>query len=500
MNRQVRHVGYVLVLLFVVLFVQLNYLQVVKADKLADDPKNNRKTVRYYSSPRGIIQSADGAILARSVPSDDEYKYLRTYPEGELFGHITGHLSFTYGMDGIERQYDEELRGKTRTLDQVRDLLTDRNTAGNVTLTITKTLQQVAKEQLGDRRGAVVALNPQDGSILAMYSNPSYDPNILASHDFKQVDKDWPALNKAADKPLLPRAYRESYPPGSTFKVVTAAAAYDQMPSLVTKSYPRVSVLTLPNTQRRLYNFGGGTCGGELPDMLRVSCNTGFSLMGIDMGGENLVKEAKNFGFTSRPPLDLPATAISRIPEPNYFVNRNAFLAYSSIGQDNVSATPLQMALIAAGIANKGSIMTPHLLKEVRDPEGNVTHSYTPKEWRRATSENTAAEMAKAMQMVVDNGSGVAAKIKDVSVAGKTGTAQTDGTSIHTWFIAYAPVEQPRIAVAVILENQPVRSEITGGRLAAPIARELITTELGIHDPAQRQPLDTTQETSDEPN
>ncbi len=479
MNRQIRHIGYVIIVLFIVLFVQLNNVQVVRADKLANNPQNSRKTVKYFSSPRGVIQTADGVIIARSIPSNDEYKYLRTYPEGPLFAHTTGFFSFTYGSEGIESEYNDELSGKTQTLSQVRDLLRDRTTTNNVTITITKHLQEVARNQLGDNRGAVVALNPKNGDVLAMYSNPSYDPNILASHDFKRVDSDRAGLLKQDGNPMLARAYRESYPPGSTFKVITAAAAYDKQPKLVTKSYPLVNWIELPRSDKTLSNFGGGGCGGKLPSLLQRSCNTSFAQMGMDLGAQNLIDEATAFGFNKRPPLDIPSVATSKIPDSTYFRGREANLAYSAIGQDSVTATPLQMALTASAIANGGTVMAPRLMKEIRNADGQVITTGASKEWTRATTPDTAAAMVENMVGVVNGGSGTAARIPGVNVAGKTGTAQTGGNYIHTWFIAFAPAEDPQIAVAVVVENQPVRDEITGGRIAAPIAREVIKAALG---------------------
>ena len=478
MNRQIRQLGLVLSILFVVLFVQLNNIQVLQAAKLQDDPRNNRNAVRDFSSPRGDILSADGTILADSRPSSDMYGQQREYPQGELFGDLTGFFSFTYGNEGLERTYNDDLTGKTQSLKNIGDLLTSRTNTNNVTITVTQRMQQVAKDALGDKTGAVVALNPKTGEILAMYSNPSYDPNKLAGHNFSQVTADRAAMLKDPGNPMLPRAYRQSYPPGSTFKIVTSSAAYDKNPGLTTKSYPRLEQLALPNTNKTLANFGHESCGGRLPQLLQVSCNSGFGQMGLDLGAKNLTGEAQSFGFNQSPPLDLPATAKSKFPTD--LTNTSPFLAYSAIGQSDVSATPLEMALSVGGIANGGVIMKPHLLKDVRDQHGDVVRSGKSQQWMRATSQQTAQSMTNNMLGVVNSGTGTAARIPGVQVAGKTGTAQTHGDYIDAWFVSFAPANDPQIAVAVIVENQIGVSESTGGLIAAPMAQMVMKTALGI--------------------
>ena len=297
MNRQIRQLGFVLVLLFIILFVQLNNIQVLQASKLQNDPRNNRNTVKDFSSPRGDIVSADGTILAQSVPSNDQYELLRTYPEGELFGHLTGFFSFNYGSEGLERQYNDELAGHEKSISHFTDLLTDKTTTEDVTITVTKQMQQVAKDALGDKRGAIVALNPKTGDVLAMYSNPSYDPNAISTHDFAKAKSQRASLLADKSKPMLPRTYREAYPPGSTFKTVTASAAYEKRPELVSKSYPGVSSITPPLTNRPLSNFGGEVCGGRLPQLYKISCNTGFAAMGMDLGAQNMLDVAQGLSL-----------------------------------------------------------------------------------------------------------------------------------------------------------------------------------------------------------
>ena len=481
MNAQIRRVGVTLMLLFGALFLQLNWLQVVRAEKLANDPRNTRNAVRDFARPRGVIQTADGVVLARSVPTDDSFERQREYPEKELFAHITGYFSFTYGSDGIERSYNDELAGRDLPLRlrKLSDVLVDRTQTANVSVTLSKSLQQVARDALGERRGSVVALDPRSGAVLALWSFPSYDPNPLAGHDQKSVRQTWDLLNLNRNKPLLARSYKDRFSPGSTFKVVTAAAALERKPELASFAYPVLRDLDLPQTNRNLPNFGGGSCGGTLVDLLRVSCNTGFAQMGLDLGAGELAAEAKDFGFNERPPIDLPGAARSVFPPAEEFQRNLPALAQSAIGQRDVAASPLQMALVAAGVANSGSIMKPQVMFEIRDREGEVVKRGDPEEWRRAMSPEAAAALKAMMVEVVARGTGTRAAVPGVPTAGKTGTAQTTGDNAHAWFIGFAPADQPTVAVAVIVESEPELAEATGGRVAAPIAGAVMRAALG---------------------
>lgn len=479
MDRQIRSLGVVLMALFVALFLQLNNLQILQAHKLANDPRNTRNAARDFSRARGRVLSADGAVLARSVAVDGPFERLRQYPEHELFAHVTGFFSFTFGSDGVERRYNDVLAGRDLALKNLRDVLVDRTVTHDVTLTLSKELQQAARDALGNRKGAVVALNPVSGAVLALWSFPSYDPERLAVHDQQAVQAAWKELTEDPDRPMLPRTHRRSYPPGSTFKVVTAAATLEQAPELATKDYPRLRALDLPQTDRDLQNFGRSSCGGALPQLLRVSCNTGFAQMGLDLGAEKLSGEAHEFGFGMRPPLDLPAVAASVFPEASAFERDLPGLAQAAIGQQDVSATPLQMALVAAGVANGGTIMRPHVLAEVRDEEGEVVRRASPQPWLRAMSPESAAALRDMMIAVVNGGTAARGAIAGVQVAAKTGTAQTTGDNSHAWFVAFAPAEAPRVAVAVIVESQPGLGDIvTGGRVAAPVARAVLQAAL----------------------
>ncbi len=480
MNRNIRAFGIIVMLLFVALAAQLANLQVVNAKHLNHDPRNTRQVVADFSKPRGAIQTADGVIVAQSVPSGDLYKYQRQYPKGPLYAFTTGFLSFRYGATGVEAQYGAALAGRDLpSAGGLRGLLSPTIRTGTVTLTLNDYLQQAAAFALGQRVGAVVAIDPRDGSILAMVSQPSYDPNLLASHNGTAESTAFTGLNRDPGAPMLPRVYRESYAPGSTFKTITASAVLDHNPSIATTTYPTLAALPLPQTTNKLHNFGGETCGGQMPTLFVISCDTGFGQIGLDLGAPALSAEAQAFGFNQIPPLDLPGVFRSTFPGPAFFDQQKPLLAFSAIGQDDVSATPLQMALVASAIADHGVIMTPHVMKEIRDSDGNVLTSYTPKAWLVATSPSTADQIRAFMVSVVLEGTGTAARLPGVQVAAKTGTAEVTPTTTNAWMIAFAPADNPVIAVAVVLPGLTgVGNEVTGGVKAAPIVRGVIGTWL----------------------
>ncbi|MGP8205900.1 MAG: penicillin-binding transpeptidase domain-containing protein [Acidimicrobiales bacterium] len=486
-NFRVRMVGAGAAVLVLVVFVQLNYLEVFHASSLDDNRLNTSGLLAQFQQLRGAIVSADGATLAQSVPSNDQYRYQREYPEGALFGQITGYFSFIYGTDGLEREYNSLLTQTSRSvtvplnLHQVKTFFTTQPTPDNLHITVLSRLQELAAAELAGRDGAVVAIAPKTGSVLAMYSEPTYDPNPLASHDQAVEQKAWDELNDNPGKPLVAAAYRQRFFPGSTFKVITSATVYDHKPVLATKKFPVSSGFVLPGTADQvLHNFAGEACGGQLLELFTVSCDTGFAQLGLEVGASNLSAEAKAFGWDQATPLDLPGVAESFFPAGSTFVHDQAALAKSAIGQESVQAVPLTLALDAAGVANGGVIMTPHLLGYVTGSQGQTVMSYAPRPWLDATSRSTAAKLTDLMLSVVNspNGTGAEARIPGVGVAGKTGTAQTSGPDIETWFVAFAPVPDPTIAVAVLVENQPPADEYQGGTIAAPIAKAIIQAYL----------------------
>jgi peptidoglycan glycosyltransferase len=487
MNRQIRWVGAAIMVLFVALFAQLNYVQVIHASSLQANPLNGQTVVKEYNKPRGDIVSADGVTLAHSEPTPgDQLSYLRQYPTGSLFADITGYFSFTYGSDGAERTYDSILTGADdkaklpTSLSGLKNLLTSGNKAQSITLTVSDKLQAAAQAALGNQVGTVVALNPSTGAILAMYSNPSYDPNQLSQHDQTKVVSDYKTLVAGAGNPLSPGAYRNRWFPGSSFKIITAAAVYDHDPSLATKSYPVESGLQLPDSTHVLGNFAGEACGGQLLALFTVSCNSGFGAVGLDLGAANLTAEADAFGFDKTVPIDLPFAAESSFPTVASFNQNLPQVAISAIGQGSVQATPLQMAMVAGAIADGGTIMTPHVLDKVTNSQDQVVSTYKPHAWLQATSASTAASVTQLMLSVVNNprGTGVGARIPGVQVAAKTGTAQTGTGEIDAWFTAFAPVPDPQIAVAVLVPDQPGGDQYQGGTISAPIAKAVIEAYL----------------------
>ena len=489
MTRQIRRLGLVLVALFVVMFAQMTNLQVLQADRLAHHPGNTRDAVRDFGSPRGSMFTVDGREIARSVPNSDtrsKFKWVREYPARALYSHVIGYFSFTYGSVGLERTYNALLAGRkvALTLRRAADLLKDRTVTADLTLTIDDRIQRSAAAALGRRPGSVVALDPKTGAILAMVSYPRFDPNPLAGVDQEAVQVAFKQLSEDPAKPLLARAYREVYPPGSTFKTITTAAGLGNGSVTADTTYPVIAELPLPLTNRPLRNFGGRACGGTLAASFAVSCNTSFARLGLDLGARVLHDGAVQFGFTSKPPLDVsPGPVASRFPSVEFFTRNTPALAQSAIGQGEVAATPLEMALVAAGIANGGKVPTPHLLKEARERRVSGAaeiRGESRSTWTTATSPEVAAQIRDFMVQVVEVGTGRRAAIAGVAVAAKTGTAQTTNNRAHAWTIAFAPADDPLVAVAVIVEDQPEVSSTTGGRVAAPVARAVMQEALAV--------------------
>ncbi|HEX2381660.1 MAG TPA: penicillin-binding protein 2 [Acidimicrobiales bacterium] len=486
MNRQLRRLGLGLIICYVGLFAMINYVQVWHAPALNDNPLNSRKIVRDFDRPRGQIISADGAVLAKSVPSapGDPFAFQRQYPEGDLFGHVTGYININFGATGVEQQYNDQLSGQTvsQEYETLRDLFVDRDHTGDVTLTLRKDLQQSAREQLGERQGSIVVMDPRDGSILALWSYPSYDPNLLASHDAASAQAAKTLLDASPDQPLRGRTWQEIFFPGSTFKVVTGSTGLET--GQVTPDnpvFPPESAYKPPDGAP-IQNFGGEVCGGALFEILRVSCNSAFAQMGAEViGQQNMEAGARSFGFNEKPPIDLPAAAPSVFGDTEH---SKALLGQASIGQRTTKATPLEMALVTAGVANGGIIMSPHVMNEIRDDNGKVIDTFDPSPWRTAVNPQAATTMRQAMIGVVQGGTGTAARIRGVEVGGKTGTAELDdaGSQSEAWFTCFAgpPGGPPQVVVTVLVENQPGASEGTGGRVAAPIAAQLVQQALAV--------------------
>ncbi|MEO6987806.1 MAG: penicillin-binding protein 2 [Aquihabitans sp.] len=484
MDRAIRRLGAFIMLLFCILFVQLNYIQVFRADDLNTSPTNSRPIDQAFSQPRGTVSTADGVIVAESVPIDTKKKFQRVFPEGDLYAAVTGYFNYSFGATGIERAYNAELSGRTaqQQVKSVGDLFVERDKSGDITLTMRSDVQQAAREALGEQRGTVVAIDPRTGGVIALWSYPSFDPNLMSSHDFDTAQQEKERYEEAPGNPLLAKAYREIYPPGSTYKVVTAATGVET--GKVTPddpSYPVIRALDVPQTTKDIPNFGGSACGGTLFTVLAKSCNTSLAQMGLDIGGPDMIDGAEAFGFNERPPFDLPAVA-SVFPDED-FSKQLPTLAQAAIGQGSVASTPLQMALVAAGIANDGVIYEPHVVDVVRDSDGDIVLENEPTVWKRPIGAQTADIMRQAMRGVVEGGTLTRLQIPGVDVGGKTGTAQFGASQplrSHAWTIAFAgpPGQPPTIAVAVIVEGQEGLSEATGGRVAAPIVKRVIEASL----------------------
>jgi penicillin-binding protein A len=479
MGKRIGRVSAIVLVLFGVLFVNLNLITLVWSDSLANHPANRRLIIREYQIERGPIIAGEDSV-ARSEETEGELRYLRTYPEGPLYAHLTGYYSFVLRRAGLEAALNEELTGRpTEVLAQnLSELIFGGDRAGNsVELTIRPEVQTAARDALGDQVGAVVALDPTTGAVLASYANPTYDPNPLSSHDATEIREAWEALRDDPARPLVDRVTRETFPPGSSFKLVTAAAALERGLEPET-SFPDEGVYDVPQTQADIGNFGGGVCADgssiSLHDAMAVSCNTVFARLGVEIGDEALIQQAERFGFNRQPPYELTVerSAIPKAMDPPE-------TAQSAIGQRDVRATPMQMALLTASIVNGGELLRPHVVAGVRDPSGRQVAGADAGRWSegrfdgRPISPRTAEQLRDMMIATVEDGTGTSAQIDGVVVGGKTGTAQTGGDPT-AWFVGFAEDE---VAVAVVVPG--AGPDANGGSVAAPVARQVMQAALG---------------------
>ncbi len=487
MNIGIRRVGLAIMVLFLGLAAQLTYLQFVHSSKLADDPHNSRKFLKVIRQPRGEIVTSDGVVLAQSVPTDDEFRYQRVYTPStaSLFSQVVGYQSIQFGSVGVEATESNELAGLDPRLavHGIRQIIAGQPVTGTVVLTMSNKAQAAAAAALGQRAGSVVVLDVHTGGVVAMYSYPTFDPTPLASHNVKNAQLALAFLTAANNQPLLARAWRQIYPPGSTFKTVTAATALDYGVD-VNKKFPVLKELALPLTNNTLGNFGGERCGGSLEDGYVQSCNTTFGQVGLDLG-DRLATGMEQFGVSTKaPPSDLNPSVVRSIgPEPGSFKANAPLFAQAAIGEGPVAVTPLEMGLVAESVATGGVILQPHVVDRVEDSTGRVVLQTAPRAWRTAMTPATAATLKSYMIQVVQRGTGTAAQIAGIQVAGKTGTAE-NGTNEppHAWFIAFAPADNPQYAVAVLVEHggtSGVNAEVTGGRVAAPVAAQVLRALLG---------------------
>jgi peptidoglycan glycosyltransferase len=479
-NTPLRRLSVVVFALFAMLLASSTWIQFVQADTLNADGRNSRVLLRELGRERGPIVVGDEPV-ARSVPNDDTstYAFRRVYTEPPKYAHVTGYYSVFFGATGLEQAAGDLLAGTADELfyRRVSDLLTGEKPRGAVVeTTIDPVVQQAATEALGDQRGAVVALDPRTGAVLAMVSSPSFDPNALASQNRDQATAARQQLLADPARPLENRAIGgRLYPPGSVFKLVTAAAALESGKFTENSVLPGPAELDLPQTTVTLPNSGGRPCGPNdqvsLTDATRISCNTAFGALGLELGGNTIRQQAQEFGFEQdvRIPMRVsPSTLPADMNPPQ--------TAQAAIGQYDVRVTPMQVALVSAGIANGGSVMQPNAIRAVRSQDAELIDELQPRQLSEAVSPDTAAALTRMMVTVVNDGTGTAAQIPGVTVAGKTGTAQhAKGRPPHAWFTGFAPAEDPKVAVAVVVEEGGrAGDEASGGRTAAPIARKVM--------------------------
>ncbi len=485
MTRPIRHIAAAALLMFAALLINANIVQVGDASSLRANPHNVRVLYSEYSHERGPIV-VGGIDIARSVKTHDALKYLRTYPGGPAYAPVTGYYSLVVGASGIEQAEDPILSGSDDRLffHRLSDEITGRTPqGGSVVLTLNPKAQQAAYQGLKGVKGAVVAMDPSTGAILALATSPSYDPSVLSLHNSRAINRNYQQLLKAPGNPLIDRALTETYPPGSLFKIVTSSAAFGTGRFSPSSTIPTPTQLRLPQTNVFLHNFGGERCGNgstdTIADAFRISCNTAFAGLGLKIGIHTLAAQAKAFGIGSSVAIPLHAASSqfeAHANRPN--------TALSAIGQYDDALTPLQAAQIGAAIANHGVEMKPYLVAQVRSTNASVLSTTHPQQLRRAVTASVADQVKSMMELVVRAGTGTAAQIPGITVAGKTGTAQHGLSSQHlapdAWFVSFAPADNPKVAVAVLVEDGgSLGSDATGGAVAAPIAKSVMCAVLG---------------------
>lgn len=483
MSRRLRILATIILLLFAVIVAQSANIQFFRAPALIASPNDPNNLNPSGQFPRGEILAANGAVLAYSAKQNSPYfPYRRVYPDGSLTSGVVGYSSPYYGVYGIEEEYNGLLAAHPQPPQSFEQLLAPTSAADSVTLTIQPALQQVARAALKGIDGAAVAIDPKTGAVLVMYSNPNYNPVPLTSPNLA-IDTAARHLYLKPDAngfaPLGLVATQQTFPPGSTFKVITTAAAVVSKPADLTKAFNSNrdggACTTLPDSNKLLCNSGGAPCGGDVAEMLPPSCDPGFALLGIDLGADYMFKAATSFGYDATPPLDLPNTAASYFPTAASFSNNIPGLAYSSIGQENVRASALQDALVAAAVGNGGVEMTPHLMSFVTAPDGKILEHYKDSVWKTPLTPTQAQVIVPLMEKVVTVGtaSGVGFPAQ-FDVAAKTGTAQTGNAQKNTddWLIAFAPATDPTIAIAVVVPFQPTAN--FGATVAGPIVKCLV--------------------------
>ncbi|MGY3679711.1 penicillin-binding transpeptidase domain-containing protein [Streptomyces sp. TE33382] len=483
MIRYIRRAAAFCLLLLVALLLNAARVQVFEADELNDNSANRRNTIDRYDQPRGNILVGARALTG-SEDTGEQLAYERTYSHGPLYAPVTGYASQTYGTTLLENAEDGILSGTDSLLAPLplwNEITRSRQPGGDVVTTIKDSMQRAAYEGLSGRRGAVAAVEPSTGRILALVSTPSYDPERLSGTGPEVTDA-WARLNAATSRPMLNRAIRQTYPPGSAFKIVTAAAALDARvvtdPDAATDT---PSPYVLPGTTTTLPNEASGCDEASLAEAIRVSCNTVMAHLGVEVGLDGMVEAVEKFGFNDDG-LRIP----SGVAKSNFDTDMSEDqLALSSIGQFDTTATPLQMVMVASAVANGGDLRYPHLVDRTTTHDGDTVRQQGSRSYHQAMNPSTAVQLQRMMVDVVENGTGSNAAIDGVRVGGKTGTAQhgidNSGTP-YAWFISWAQAPdsgRPAVAVAVVVEDASAdRADISGGGSAAPIARAVMEAAL----------------------
>jgi peptidoglycan glycosyltransferase len=482
MNISLRRTAYAAFAAFVILVGAITYIQVVKGPDYRNDPRNARVIAARTGRERGPIVTSDQVVVASSAPSTIDPKlYTRSYPEADIYAHTVGYTSVLFGARGLESAWSRELvSDRDATISGVLNGLLGGDTRPRgLRLTLDHRLQTVASEALGQQKGAVVALDPQTGAVLAMASYPAFDPNTLIGVGAGEIGS---SLENDPDEPLRNRATDESYAPGSVFKVITAASGLDFGVVSPSSKFLDPIELVLPDSDSTISNFNEEVCDDGTDVTLELgfirSCNTVFGQLGMDIGGDDLGTTADSFGFNRSVPFDLDVL-VSFFPGQGSIQSNPPATAQSAIGQRDVQTTPLLMALAAAGVANGGTVMAPYLVHDVFTSDGSIESTTQPTIWKRAMSPATASVLSDMMEQVVISGTAKKAAVPGVRIAGKTGTAEVTDNPPHAWFVGFGPVgadiEDANIAIAVVVESGGDFGETaTGGSVAAPIAQQVL--------------------------
>ncbi|MGW4158965.1 peptidoglycan D,D-transpeptidase FtsI family protein [Streptomyces sp. NPDC004788] len=481
MNKTIRRASVFALLLVLALLGRATWVQGYEAKALANDKKNRRKTIAQYAQPLGNIVVAGAPVTGSKRTEGGDLAYKRDYTDGRLYAAVTGYSSQAYGATQLEGIYADVLDGTDSRLRNPLDALTRKQTdPGTVVTTIDPAVQKAGYKALGDKKGAAVAIDPKTGRILGMVSTPSYDPSKIAG---LTDGKEWQRLMADEDKPLVNRALRQPLPPGSTFKLVVAAAALeDGLYGSVDTATRSPEPYTLPGTRTVLPNENASApCeNATIRTALRYSCNNVFAKMAVDLGQDKVRAMAEKFGFNDKE-LDVPVRAYASVYPSGM---DKAQTGLTGIGQFDVTATPLQMAMVSAAIANDGLMAAPHMVSQVVDSDGDPLQNYEDGDTRRIMSSGTAEQLRSAMRTVVEKGTGSNASIAGMEVGGKTGTAQhgeNNSKTPYAWFTSYAkdPATGKEVAVAVMIEDSgAARSEVSGNGLAAPVAQKMMKAAL----------------------